>query len=337
MLKLSVLDQSPVRSGVTPGDALRETMELAELADRLGYSRYWIAEHHNSPGLASASPEILIGQIAARTQHIRVGSGGVMLTHYAPLKVAEQFRMLETLFPGRIDLGVGRAPGSDTKTARALTGAVPQPGLEHYPEMLMDVYGFLAGDLPPGHPHYGIRAMPAGPTIPELWLLGSSGASGMYASAVGWSFCFAHFITPEGGEQVVERYRQEFAPSPFLDAPRAAVGVSATVADTDEEAEELAYPRWVSRVGLRRGRPFGVLTPQEARQIELTEPELDYVAYQRRTSIYGTPGHVVDRLEELAASYGVDDLVVLTVVHSFEARKRSYELLAAAAGLVPPV
>ncbi|MGE5596627.1 MAG: MsnO8 family LLM class oxidoreductase [Hyphomicrobiales bacterium] len=183
-LRLGVLDQSPIRAGGTPAEAIRETLELAELCDRLGYHRYWLAEHHSSGGLASASPEILIGQVAARTSRIRVGSGGVMLTHYAPLKVAEQFRMLETLFPGRIDLGVGRAPGSDTKTARALAPGAPQPGLERYPEQLMDLYGFLSGDLPGDHPFAGVQAMPFGDTLPELWLLGSSSAGGEYAASL---------------------------------------------------------------------------------------------------------------------------------------------------------
>lgn len=330
MLKLSVLDQSPIRAGGTPADAIRETLELAELCDSLGYERYWIAEHHNSRGLASASPEILIGQVAARTQRIRVGSGGVMLTHYAPLKVAEQFRMLETLFPGRIDLGIGRAPGSDTKTARALASGHPQPGLEHYGEMLLDLYGFLSGDLPEDHPYHGIRAMPAGPTNPELWLLGSTAASGDYAAQLGFGFSFAHFITPEGGPLVAKRYREEFEPSPVLDAPQLSVGVSATVADTKEEAEHLSWSRWVSRVGWRTGRPLGLLSPDDAKRIELTEPERDYVEYQRQNSIYGTPEEVLERLQALAGDYGTDELVLVTITHDFEARKRSYELLAKA-------
>ncbi|MCC7363551.1 MAG: LLM class flavin-dependent oxidoreductase [Dehalococcoidia bacterium] len=333
MVALSVLDQSPIRSGGTAAQALRESIELAELCDRLGYRRYWIAEHHSSGGLASASPEILIGQVAARTEHMRVGSGGVMLTHYAPLKVAEQFRMLEALYPGRIDLGVGRAPGSDTKTAGALANGTIQPGLEQYPDQLMDLYGFLRGDIPPGHPFHGIRAMPDGDTMPALWLLGSSAASAMHAADLGWAFCFAHFIQPEGGDRIVARYRERFRPSPVLDAPLAMVAVSATVADTDEEAEYHSWSRWAWRISAGRGARGGILSPEEAMAQEYTEAELDYLAFMRRNSLYGSPGTVRDRLDAIAAAYAVDEIMVVTITHSFAARKGSYELLAAEYGL----
>src|SRR6187431_3345763 len=176
-MRLSILDQSPIKSGSTPAEAVQETLELAQAAEQLGYHRYWVAEHHSSSGLAGASPEVLIGQIAARTSHLRVGSGGVMLSHYSSLKVAEQFRMLETLFPGRIDLGVGRAPGSDGRTARALADGHGVTDVERYPEQLMDLYGFLSGTLPRDHPYHGIRAQPEGDSMPELWLLGSTRAS----------------------------------------------------------------------------------------------------------------------------------------------------------------
>jgi len=221
-----VLACSPVRKGGTPAEAIRETIELAGLCDRLGYHRYWLAEHHSTGSLASASPEILIGHVASRTKHIRVGSGGVMLTHYAPLKVAEQFRMLETLHPGRIDLGIGRAPGSDTRTAQALADGRGLIDIEHYPAQLMDLYGFLSGSIPAGHPYHGIMAQPGGDTIPELWLLGSSRASAQYAAELGWAFCFAHFISTEGPESVIREYEAAFQPSPFLRrAPATPIGV----------------------------------------------------------------------------------------------------------------
>src|SRR5213592_931595 len=185
MARLSVLDQSPVRSGATPADAIRETLALARRCDELGYTRYWLAEHHSTPALAGSAPEVLIGQVAAVTSGIRVGSGGVMLQHYSPLKVAESFRMLETLYPGRIDLGIGRAPGSDQLTARALRHGPGALGLERFPDQIEDLIGFLNECLPPGHPFTGVRAMPAGPTAPELWLLGSSSDSAAYAAHFG--------------------------------------------------------------------------------------------------------------------------------------------------------
>ena len=330
---LSVLDQSPVRSGGTVADAIRETVALAELCDRLGYRRYWIAEHHNSGGLASASPEILVGQVAGRTRQMRVGYGGVMLTHYSPLKVAEQFRMLEALYPGRIDLGVGRAPGSDTRTARALANGSLQPRLEQYGEQLMDLYGYLSGTLPRDHPNSGVQAMPAGETMPELWLLGSSAASGQYAADLGWAFCFAHFIQGEGGEMVVRRYREEFQPSPVLSGPRASVAISVTCAETDDEAEYLSWSRWAWRLAAGRGLRGGIPSPREAMALGYSEAELDYLAHLRRTSLFGSPGSVAERMLALAAAYEVEELVVVTITYDFEARKRSYELLAEAFGL----
>lgn len=333
-LALGVVDQSPVASGSTPAEAIRQTIALATLTDRLGYSRYWLAEHHNAGGLASPAPEILIGEVASRTHRIRVGSGGVMLTHYSPLKVAETFRMLETLHPGRIDLGVGRAPGSDTRTARALAqgpGAVP---LEQYPDQLLDLYGYLAGDLPPEHPFAGIRAMPEGPTLPELWVLGSSAASGMYAAKLGWSFSFAHFINSDGGPRVMAAYRERFEPSPFLPQPRGNVGVSVLCAESEEEAEHLSWSRWGWRImAMARGQRGGIPSPEEAKAFAYTEPELDHIAYMRSQSIYGTPGHVRDRLEALAAEYAVEELLLVTITHDFAARCRSYELLAREFGL----
>lgn len=328
-LRLSVLDQSPVRKGGTAAQAIAETLELARICDELGYHRYWLSEHHGT-SLASATPEILIAQVAAQTKKIRVGSGGVMLTHYAPLKVAEQFRMLETLFPGRIDLGVGRAPGSDTRTARALADGHAMTDVERYPDQLMDLYGFMSGSLPADHPYHGIKAQPAGDSLPEMWMLGSTRASAHYAAQLGWGFCFAHFISQEGPETVLKEYEAAFQPSPFLHEPRTAIGVSATCAETDERAEYLSWSRWGSRVVTRaRGQQgAGIITPEEAMAIDYTEPELDYLAYLRQTYIHGSPGRVRARLEDLAAEYGTDEVVLVTITYDFAARKASYRLLA---------
>src|SRR5437660_3874860 len=222
MLRLGVLDQSPVRSGATPAEAIRETLDLARAADRLGYHRYWLAEHHSTPGLAGPSPEVLIPQVAALTSGIRVGSGGVMLQHYSPLKVAESFRVLETLYPGPIDLGIGRAPGSDQLTARALRdGGSP----EYFPQQVSDLVGFLHGTLPPGHVYGQVLAMPTGPTAPQMWLLGSSDQSAAVAAHFGTGFSFAHFINQDGGAEVTRAYRRQFRPSPWLDTPRSSAPV----------------------------------------------------------------------------------------------------------------
>jgi len=334
-LSLGVVDQSPIRKGGTGADAVRETIELARHCEAHGYSRYWIAEHHNSRGLASASPEILITAVASNTNRIRVGSGGVMLTHYSPLKVAEQFRMLEALYPGRIDLGLGRAPGSDRRTAQALAPTGTELGPDHYPQQLLYLYHYLTDTIPQDHPYAGIRAAPTGDSLPEIWLLGSSANSALFAAELGWSFCWAQFINPEGGERIVADYRRRFRPSEILSEPRVAVAVSAIAAPTDEEAENLAWSRWIWRLRSRDGQEPGIPSPEEARATPLTEPELDSIAYSRSRSIFGSPGHVADRLKEVAADYGTSEVLVLTITYDFEARKRSYELLAREVGIGP--
>ncbi len=333
LMRLSVLDQSPIRDGGTATQAIRETIELAKAADRLGYSRYWLAEHHNSGGLASATPEVLIGAVAAQTEQIRVGSGGVMLTHYSPLKVAESFRMLEALHPGRIDLGVGRAPGSDRLTAAALTHRLSPPSIDHYPDQLMELYGYLSNSLPEDHAFAKIRAMPQVDTMPDLWLLGSSDASAQYAAELGWSFCFAHFINQHGGPEAVRVYRERFEPSPFLGEPRLSLAISATVAETTEEAERLSWSRWVWRLAGGRGPFRGIPTPEDAQAFPLSEPEREYIEFAKANSIYGDPARVKAKIEAMAEEFGAEDVVVVTITHDFAARVRSYELLAAAFGL----
>jgi len=330
---LGVLDQSPIRSGGTPTEAIQETLILAEHADRLGYARYWLAEHHSSGGLAGAAPEVLMGQVAARTSRIRVGSGGVMLSHYSPLKVAENFRVLEALFPGRIDLGIGRAPGSDQRTARALRhgpGAVP---LEHFPQQLADLIGFLHDELPEGHPYGGVRAMPAGPSAPPIWILGSSSDGAALAAHFGTAFSYAHFINAVGGVDATRFYRESFRPSVRLDAPQASVAVFALCAETEAEAERLARCRDLFIVRLYTGRFGPFPSVEEAEAYQYSPPERAIVAEARRRTVAGTPEQVKARLEALAAEYDVDELVIVTITHDFKARLRSYELLAEAFGL----
>jgi luciferase family oxidoreductase group 1 len=332
-MKLSVLDQSPVRQGVTPADAVRETLELARHVDTLGYHRYWLAEHHSSPGLASTAPEILITRVAAETRHLRVGSGGVMLSHYSPLKVAETFRMLEALYPGRIDLGIGRAPGSDQLTAIALQHGPGALGIEYFPNQISDLLGYLENRLPPNHPFQRIRVMPAGDTQPEIWLLGSSDQSAIFAAYFGCAFSFAHFITAEGGPEVMETYRRQFRPSERLAAPLGSIGVFVICGETEAEAQHLAASRDLMRLRLDQGILAPVPPPEEALAYPYTPGELRRLEHYRRRQTAGTPEHVKERLLTLAETYGVDELVILTICHDFAARKRSYTLLADAFGL----
>jgi luciferase family oxidoreductase group 1 len=336
MLRLSVLDQSPVRQGVTPRDALLETIELARHCDALGYHRYWLAEHHATPALAGSAPEIMIARVAAETSHIRVGSGGVMLSHYSSLKVAEQFRMLETLYPGRIDLGIGRAPGSDQLTAAALQHGPGALGIEHFPNQIADLFGYLEHTIPADHPFSRIHLMPDGETQPEFWILGSSDQSAIFAAYFGCAFSFAHFITDEGGPEIMAAYRAQYRPSSRLTAPRGSVGVFVICAESEERANYLAASRDLSRLRMRQGilQPFP--PPEEALAYPYTEVERRVVEYHRRRQIVGTPDTVKPALEALTASYGVDELVILTITHDFAARKRSYALLAEAFELKPP-
>ena len=333
MTVLSVLDQSPIRSGGTAADAIHETLELAQAADRLGYHRYWLAEHHSTGGLADSCPEILIGQVAARTSRIRVGAGGIMLTHYSALKVAEQFRMLETLFPGRIDLGIGRAPGSDPLTAQALRHGPGALGIEHFPRQIADLIGFLHDRLEPDHPFAGVRAMPAGPTAPEVWLLGSSDESAACAAHFGTAFSFAHFINDKGGAEITRAYAREFRPSRYFPRPRACVAVFVVCADTEAEARRLAQSRDLFLVRLYIGRPGPYPSVEEAEAYPYSAQELAIANHARQRTIAGVPAEVRERLLALGAKYGVDEFVIVTITHDFKARLRSYELLAEVLGL----
>ena len=332
---LSVLDQSPIRAGGTAADAVAETLELAQACDRWGYHRYWLAEHHASRGLAGSTPEVLIAHVAAHTSRIRVGSGGVMLSHYSALKVAENFRMLETLHPGRIDLGIGRAPGSDQRTARALAHGPGALGIEHFPSQVSDLLGYLRGPLPEGHPFRGIRAMPEGPTMPEFWMLGSSLDGAAIAAHFGTAFSFAHFITHEGGVLATQTYVSRFRPG-VLPAPRAAVAVFALAADTEEEAKRLARSRDLWIVRLYTGRPGAFPSVEEAESYPYTLQEAAIVEHGRRRTIAGDPEQVRERLLALAREHGAEEIMVVTIAHDFKARLRSYQLLAEVFGLTGP-
>jgi luciferase family oxidoreductase group 1 len=327
---LSVLDQSPIRGGASAAQAIQETLELAQFCDRLGFRRYWLAEHHATGGLAGSCPEILIGRVAALTEHMRIGSGGVMLSHYSAFKVAEHFRMLETLFPGRIDLGIGRAPGSDGKTAMALRlgpGSLP---IESFPRQIADLQGFLKNQLAADHPFHGIEAMPTGQSLPDLWLLGSSDQSAAYAAHFGCRFSFAHVINPHGGEQVMAAYREYFEPSAELALPEGSIAVFVICADSDEQAQWLRKSRDLWLLRLRKNQLGPIPTPEEADAYPYTGQDRLLLEMNQERSIAGSPATVRAQIDELAARYGVDEVVVVTICHDFQARLRSYELLARA-------
>jgi luciferase family oxidoreductase group 1 len=331
---LSVLDQSPIRPGGTPAGALAETVELATLADRLGYTRYWLAEHHNSNAFAGTAPEVLIGPVASATQRIRVGSGGVMLSHYSPLKVAECFRMLDALHPGRIDLGIGRAAGATPRTTIALQAGPAAHPSEAFPEQLRLLDGFLTDGLDRDHPFHNVRAMPRGPGVPELWLLGSGGESAGYAAELGAGFSYAHFINP-GGEELVDAYRRRFKPSARLSAPRASIGVFALCAGSEDEARRLATTATHWSLRLLTSKDGGFPSPEEVLAFAptLTPEDVAVLEARERQLVLGTPEQVRDKLVALGRAYGVDEILVVTISHDFAARKRSYELLAEAFGL----
>jgi len=330
---LSVLDQSPIREGGTAAQAIAESLELAKLADRLGYRRYWVAEHHNADGLAGSAPEIMIGRIAGLTGRIRVGAGGVMLSHYSPYKVAETFRVLETLYPGRIDLGLGRAPGSDQRTALALAPTGGTPGGEHYPQQIADLIAFVTGRMAPNHPFANVRAQPLGPSVPEIWLLGSTDQSAALAAHFGCAFSFAHFISDRMGPEIMEAYRLAYQPSERAPEPRGSIGVFAICADTEAEAERLALSRDLWRLRLERGYlgPFPSVETAQAHAYD--ERDRAIIQANRRRQVIGAPEQCRERLSALAARYGVDEIVVVSITHDFSARLRSYELLAEAFGL----
>src|SRR5579871_2911376 len=339
-LTLSVLDQSPVRKGGTAAEALRETVQLAQLVEQMGYARYWVAEHHNTGTFAGTSPEILIGQIAAATSSIRVGSGGVMLSHYSALKVAEQFRILESFFPGRIDLGIGRAPGSDQLTAAALAHPRPQVDIQTFPEQVVDLLGFLDGDIDPNHPFARIHIQP-GPqpeSMPSIWMLGSSDYSAQLAAILGLPFAFADFFgnTSGIGPAVANLYRREFRPTRFGQEPRVNVTVQVVCAPTEEEAEFIASSRKFMRASRVLGVRSGLVPPEEALAYPLSGEVRRYVEESGRSAIDGTPQQVRERMLEVARAYGTTDVGVVTNCYAFDDRVHSYRLVAEAFGLTPP-
>jgi luciferase family oxidoreductase group 1 len=326
-VRLGILDQSPISQGMTGGDALRHSIDLAVHADRLGYTRYWVAEHHGSPMLAGASPEILIARIAAATSRIRAGSGGIMLPHYSPLKVAETFSLLSALSPGRIDLAVGRAAGTDPLTAFALQRNRQHGTPDDFPEQLTELLAYVRDGWPSGHRFARLARLPGDPERPSPWLLGSSPQSGIWAADLGLPYAFADFINPLGAE-ITRRYRGSFVPSAALPAPYVIAAVWALVAETDDEATRLASSSRVAFVQFLQGVPIPVPPVEAALAFLRDHPDLGHAVGRQRRVIVGRAATVRAAIEEVAEAYGADEVMVVTITYDHDARKRSYELLA---------
>jgi luciferase family oxidoreductase group 1 len=336
MNALSILDLSPVTTGGSGAASLRNSIDLARLADRLGYTRYWVAEHHNLPSVASSAPDIMIGQIAAVTEHIRVGSGGVMLANHAPLTVAERFHVLEALFPGRIDLGLGRAPGTDPVTSLALRRRQDireeDDFLERFQELvLLDGNGF-----PQGHPFRNVRAMPADVGLPPIYLLGSSDYSAELAAAIGAGFAFAHHFATYDAVAAMTNYRKKFRPSATLERPHAILAVAAVAADTEAEADRLAATIDLNIVRRQKGEYLPLASPEEAAAYPYSPAERERVRHNRERVFTGSAATVRSRLDPLIAAAAADELMVTTMIYDHGARRRSCELLAQAFALPGP-
>ncbi|HEX8412039.1 MAG TPA: LLM class flavin-dependent oxidoreductase [Thermoanaerobaculia bacterium] len=327
MLPFSILDQSPISQNMTGADALRNSVDLARHAEALGYTRYWVAEHHGTPALACASPEALIGPIAAATSMIRVGSGGVMLPHYSPLKVAETFSMLAALAPGRIDLGLGRAAGTDPVTTFALQRDRRQAGPDDFPAQLFELLAYLDDTLPADHPFTRLAQLPGRPEVPHPWLLGSSAQSAIWAAELGLPYAFADFIAPHGAE-IVADYRRRFEPSRHAEKPRVIAAVWAVCAETEEEARRIASSAKMMFTLFFRGQLIAIPPTDRALQFLDEQPKDDDPFRTRRRAIVGSPEQVRLGIEEAVAEYEADEVMIVTITYSHEDRRRSYELIA---------
>ncbi|WP_077799850.1 LLM class flavin-dependent oxidoreductase [Streptomyces sp. JHA26] len=345
---LSVLDLVTVGAGRTATDALRTSVDIARLAEARGYHRYWVAEHHSMPGVASSSPAVILAHLAAHTGRIRLGSGGVMLPNHAPLVIAEQFGTLEAMAPGRVDLGLGRAPGTDGATAAALrrTDRLNE-GADDFPQQLAELIRFLDDDFPDGHPYRRIHAVPGpvqatspggvqSPHRPPVWLLGSSGFSARLAGALGLPFAFAHHFSAQNTVPALDLYRESFRPSAVLDAPYALIGVAALATDDEKEARRQVLAAALNMVRLRTGRPGLVPTPEEAEAYDFSPMEREFVASWNANVIHGTADEVRAGLDDLQKRTGADELMLTANAHGGDVRLRSYELIADAYGLPAP-
>jgi len=333
-IKLSVLDQTPIRRGSNANEALQESIQLAKLADRLGYTRYWLSEHHNISTLAGAAPEVLIARLAGETRRIKFGSGGIMLPNHSTLKVAENFRLLEALYPGRIDLGIGRAPGGDRLTA-SLLNPTNQFDPQEYIQQITDLKGFLAGDHEPGTIREKVTAIPSIATEPDLWMLTSSGESAYIAAHFGLALSFAQFISPVGGPQALQIYQERFKPSTQLKAPQTSVGVFVFCSESEEKVMRMQATMDYRLVSLERGRIDLSPAYDDIKSYSYDPAEWSRVQYNRQRMIVGNPDEVKQKFNQLARNFGTDEIVVATFAEEQEDRLRSYELLAKTFRLSP--
>ena len=333
MPPLSILDLSPVTTGNSGPQALRNSIDLARLADRLGFTRYWVAEHHNMPNIASSAPDIMIGQIAAATEHLRVGSGGVMLPNHAPLQVAERFKVLEALFPDRIDLGIGRAPGTDPATSYALRRRQDDPAGDDFLDRFQELLAFEQRLFPESHPFRKVNAMPADVPLPPLFLLGSSGYSAQLAAHIGAGFSFAHHFSDFDPVGPMTAYRQQFKPSEARDKPLAILALHVVCADTDAEAERLATSVDLNFALRRQGRYQPIPSPEEAAAHVYSPTDRALIGQNRARLVVGAKDTVMEHLEPLIKATQADEVMITTMIYDHEARKRSYTLMAEAFGL----
>ncbi|MES2112442.1 MAG: LLM class flavin-dependent oxidoreductase [Bacteroidota bacterium] len=331
-IRLSVLDQSPVRKGVTAEQAVQETIALAKYTDELGYTRFWISEHHNTGALAGSTPEVLLAYLASQTKNIRIGSGGIMMPNHSALKVAENFRMLEALAPGRVDLGMGRAPGTDRLTASVLNPS-NQFREQDFIEQLYDLRNYFHDTGEPGTPVGKIRAIPQVKTVPDMWLLSSSGQSGLFAAHFGMGLSFAHFINPFGGPEAVKLYRERFAPSEDMAHEQASVAIFVFCSEDEEKIrqhQELMDYRFTQ---FEKGGGIKPVSYEDIKDVEYTDHELERIRYNRARVITGKPGEIKLKLKWLAEDYKVDEIIAVTITEDFEDRLTSYRLLAEQFGL----
>jgi luciferase family oxidoreductase group 1 len=336
-IPLSILDLSPVTTATPGSAALRNSLDLAQLADRLGYKRYWLAEHHNLASIASSAPDIMMGQIAAATKNLRVGSGGVMLVNHAPLMVAERFKVLEALFPGRIDLGLGRAPGTDPVTSYALRRRQDAREGDEFLERFQELILMERGGFPAEHPFRTVRAVPDDVALPPIWLLGSSGYSAELAAAVGMGFAFAHHFAEHDAASAMLTYRAHFKPSETLPTPLAMIAVAAIAADSDAAAERIATSADLFFVRRSKGEFAPLASPEEAAAYPYSPADRDRIARHRQRLVVGGIDGVQSRLRGLVEATQADELMITTMTFDHAARRRSYELLAAAFALAPIV
>lgn len=326
-MKLSVLDQSVMRKGDSATDAFRNTVKLAQLTDELGYTRFWVAEHHNTNGIAGSSPEILISHIAARTNRIRVGSGGVLLSQYSPYKIAENFKVLEALYPNRIDLGFGRSPGGSPSTRLALTDGV-RKSMNDFPRQVKDLKGYLMGELPKEHPYHHVIAYPKISTILEMWQLGITPRGARVAAENGIAFTYGHFINPTHGKQAIDYYLNNFVASEILEKPKVNICIFIICAQTQEIAEELALSQDLWLLAVEKGEDTRIVSFEEAKSKSLSIADKKKIQENRKRMIVGTPEIVKEEIQKLSERYQTDEFMILSNLYDIDAKQNMYTLLA---------